>query len=670
MTPYFERGGVTLFCGDSRAVLAGMEAASVDACVTDPPYELSFMSKKWDGTGIAFDPSFWREVLRVLKPGAHLLAFGGARTYHRMAVAIEDAGFEIRDSIAAWMHAQGFPKSLDVSKAIDQAAGAERPIVGSKAGQPGYSLTMGKGGLYGDGIGGNGDGERECEVTAPVTDLARQWEGWGTALKPSWEPVLWAQKPLNVVPFDGVLVRYLHHALGGLLWRFASSALPAPWSLPLSLAERNEATCGSVLAAAAMNALREKYGETDTSSLPEVVLTSLSIASSWSNILDGLSDSTIMSTTSTASNMTTGLRTLNSLLAPLISPNTMPVYRCLHAGKASHVRSAENSSSGEWVNWLGTLRHSVLDDAIGPIARVVASVLANIVAECFGAPAGASSALADATPTTGQNTHDQRSNWEPIILARAPLDGTIAANVAKWGTGGINIDKCRIEVKGLRQLQEGTGKTGAIYGSGSGGRRAIGVTELGRWPANTVFTCCGDEPHAEGCPTGELDRQSGVSTTPQTVGRGAGGRNGRYRPLGAQGTLPSYGDTGTASRFFFIAKPSRAERDYGLDALPAKSGGEATDRTDGSAGLNSPRAGSGRTGGARNHHPTVKPQELLRYLITMITQPGGTVIDPFAGSGTTLIAARALGFRSIGIEQEEEYCRLAEGRLSQQVMAL
>ena len=115
-----------------RDVLTELPDASVDAVVTDPPYELGFMGKGWDSSGIAYSVPMWSEVLRVLKPGGHLLAFGGTRTWHRMVVAIEDAGFEIRDELV-WLYGSGFPKSLDVSKAIDKAAGAEREVVATVA---------------------------------------------------------------------------------------------------------------------------------------------------------------------------------------------------------------------------------------------------------------------------------------------------------------------------------------------------------------------------------------------------------------------------------------------------------------------------------------------------------------------------------------------------------
>lgn len=151
------------------------------------------MGKEWDSTGIAFNVDMWREVFRVLKPGGHLLAFGGTRTYHRLAAAIEDAGFEIRDSIA-WMHSSGFPKSLNVSKAIDKAAGAEREVLSSGAAVkrmiPGADQNA-----TGSWIKDNGR-EFVPTVTAPATPEAARWEGFGTALKPAFEPIVVARKPL------------------------------------------------------------------------------------------------------------------------------------------------------------------------------------------------------------------------------------------------------------------------------------------------------------------------------------------------------------------------------------------------------------------------------------------------------------------------------------------
>ena len=180
----------TLHLGDCRTVLATLDDASIDAIVCDPPYELGFMGKAWDNSGIAYDVTVWQQCLRVLKPGGHLIAFGGSRTYHRLAVAIEDAGFEIRDQIQ-WIYGSGFPKSLDVSKAMDKQAGAVRDVVGTEK-RTGKDV-----GTYGAYAGNN-------TITAPATDLAKQWQGWGTALKPAHEPAVLARKPLCGTVADNV----------------------------------------------------------------------------------------------------------------------------------------------------------------------------------------------------------------------------------------------------------------------------------------------------------------------------------------------------------------------------------------------------------------------------------------------------------------------------------
>ena len=148
----------------------------------------------WDSTGIANNPALWFEVLRVLKPGGHCVAFSGTRTYHRMACAIEDAGFEVRDQLA-WCYGTGFPKSHDVSKGIDKAAGAVREKIA--VGAPVKRMIPGADqNADGSWIKDNGR-EYQPGVEIPATDAARQWEGWGTALKPAWEPICLARKPLS-----------------------------------------------------------------------------------------------------------------------------------------------------------------------------------------------------------------------------------------------------------------------------------------------------------------------------------------------------------------------------------------------------------------------------------------------------------------------------------------
>ena len=203
---------VRLMLGDCLERLRELPDCSVDSVVTDPPYGLSFMGKKWD-----YDvPSVevWAECLRVLKPGGHLLAFAGTRTQHRMAVRIEDAGFEIRDMIA-WCYASGFPKSLDVSKAIDRAAGAEREIV---------RTPMTPHSTAGKGLSNELDerpwmtearknGYHEHAGNNPATKAAKQWQGWGTALKPALEPITVARKPLGE---NTVAANVLAHGTGAI----------------------------------------------------------------------------------------------------------------------------------------------------------------------------------------------------------------------------------------------------------------------------------------------------------------------------------------------------------------------------------------------------------------------------------------------------------------------
>jgi len=192
--------------GDSLEVLKTFEDNSIDSVVTDPPYGLSFMGKKWD-----YDvPSteLWTEVFRVLKPGGHLLAFAGTRTQHRMAVNIEDAGFEIRDMIA-WVYGSGFPKSLNIGKAVDKIQGNKREVVGTqKLGGNAAQSTKEKGGTYASNT--NAVGVKPIDVT--LTKGNSPWEGWGTALKPALEPITVARKPIK----GSVANNVLEHGVGGL----------------------------------------------------------------------------------------------------------------------------------------------------------------------------------------------------------------------------------------------------------------------------------------------------------------------------------------------------------------------------------------------------------------------------------------------------------------------
>jgi len=420
--PAVEVGGARVFLGDCRDVLKTLPDNSVDSIVTDPPYELGFMGKKWDNSGIAYDVTVWQECLRVLKPGGHILAFGGSRTWHRLAVAVEDAGFELRDSIA-WLYGSGFPKSLDISKAIEKKAGVE----------PVGAIENEGGGFYGENSGWNPT-PRQLIMPETQTAEGKQWEGWGTALKPA---------------------------------------------------------------------------------------------------------------------------------------------------------------------------------------------------------------------------------FEPVVVGRKPLGGrTVAENVLAWGVGGLNIDGSRIAHMGTENMDAKQAPSKSTFSAGATDWTTSTYKPQGRWPANVIL----DEVTA-----GLLDEQSGVSKPkPGRTGRkgGNGGALGEFAGSSpdAIGVWPE--DVGGgASRFFYVAKASKRDRNEGLEGLDATSAGDMVDREEGSAGMNSPRAGAGRTSGAKNFHPTVKPTQLMRYLIKLVTPFGGVVLDPFTGSGSTGKAALLDGFQFVGAELTEEYLPIIEGRL-------
>lgn len=419
--------------GDCVERMAATPDASIDAIVTDPPYHLAFMGKAWDtvtpGESQREHERWAREALRVLKPGGHLLAFGGTRTYHRLAVGIEDAGFQIRDTIA-WIYGSGFPKSLDVSKAIDRAAGAEREVIGE---QP--DRWTGAGGVL------NFATDRPQDtvpITAgPATPEGERWDGWGTALKPA---------------------------------------------------------------------------------------------------------------------------------------------------------------------------------------------------------------------------------FEPIVVARKPLIGTVAANVLEHGTGALNIDGCRVGVsaedaKAMERCNTpGSGRFKASEGT-SYGRPTPSEpldTAQGRWPANVVMDSEAGTVLDEQAPeTGAQRPVMGNEPSPPFRSDGVYGEN-TTRKHG-----PFHGDRGGASRFFYCPKASRAERNAGLDGFAPKpilwSNGEEN-------------PGSFQADGtereARNPHPTVKPIDLMRWLVRLVTPPGGRVLDPFVGSGTTGCAAVLEGFDFVGIERDADYAKIAEARIA------
>ena len=523
---------MTVHHGDCRAILATFADASIDAIVTDPPYELGFMGKHWDASGIAYDPVLWSECLRVLKPGGHLLAFGGTRTYHRMAVAIEDAGFEIRDSIH-WLYGSGFPKSLDVSKAIDRQRDDLADI---------YRVTA----WVRAARDAAGIGNRDIDDAFGANGMGRHWTDVPPHGKQPAVPTL-EQVP-RLLDVLGLTLDDVPNDIRRLLWD--------------------------------LNGRKGQPGE-----------------NWWKREVVGTSTSTTLEVAPGEG------RERPQVVVDITSPAT--------------------DAARQWEGWGTALK-----------------------------PA-----------------------HEPIVVARKPLIGTVAANVLQYGTGAINVDGGRVGSADTQRVRTDN-DFGLVNDDGWRPTPGVNGSATGRWPANIVFTHaadCGDQC-AEGCPVAALDEQSGVSTTSSGVLRRntALGRmnDDNWRPQQQQAQL--YGDTGGASRFFtvtewdvpfrYIAKPSKRERNAGLDGLEErnkyKAGGVG-----GTGGMRSVDAAVNATPVA-NHHPTVKPLALMRWLVRLVTPPGGIVLDPFLGSGTTAAAAVLEGFDWVGCEMTAEYLPIIEGRVA------
>ncbi|WP_406730688.1 DNA methyltransferase [Streptomyces sp. NBC_01794] len=457
-------------CANSLELLPTLPDASVDAIVTDPPYELGFLGKSWDASGIAYSVDLWAECLRVLKPGGHLAAFGATRTYHRMAVAVEDAGFEIRDSLH-WLYGTGFPKGQDVGKLIDRR---------------------------------RDDHPARRRFTAEFA-VIRDAAGWTN-------------------PQIDALFGYNGMAQHWTTQR-KTAAVPTveQW-------QRLKAEMGFEAPAALENLVHELNGRKNT------------------------------------------------------------------PGEAWEEREVIGK---------------------GHRARAGSGVFPQLQSDTFDVTAPAT---ADAARWEGWNTA-LKPGHESIVLARKPLEATVASNVLTYGTGAMNTAACRTPPDDSE----------------------------GRWPTNVLLSHawtvdadgwivdgCADGC-TEGCPVTELDRQSGLLTSGANPRR----RNAdKFRDVygdfqGQTACKPIRGaDSGGASRFYpafrYQAKAPTRER---------------------------PRLPDGTV------HPTVKPVALMRWLVRLLTPPGGLVLDPFAGTGTTLEAARLEGFDSMGVEEKAAYAELCRLRL-------
>lgn len=525
----------------------------------------------------------------------------------------------------------GFPKSANVSKAIDKAAGAEREVVGTKVYADGHVQNSTESIGY-----GVSDPAVDTRVTtAPATPEAAQWDGWGTALKPAWESIVWATKPGNGTTVDGIL-SVLEESLWSM-WRASGAAAPSESSPPVS----GVGVCDGARwnAELPISTWVASFDQMATSPSESQASTCWNIVRSWRLTLADLFAQRNTSIIETTIAPTIDWRTLNSLTSQ-ITAESMLLALTQPSGSSSPVHGA---------------------------AEMFAAVQAKLDVTQWLSATVTATALAPTSPLDGAEPLSPK--WEPIVLARKPLqvDGrkaTVAANVLAHGTGALNIDACRV---GTEERTYGPGTPGANVQrlTGDDGRdavrgrqyaeeykRAPATTVTGRWPANIALGhsdgCVevgttvegfvrGDEQVAvwacvPGCPVRMLDDQSGnrpgmakgTLRRGATTGRSIGGES-TYGTTDAFDVEAGYGDAGGASRFFYSSKASRKDRNRGLPD------------------------------GVQSDHPTVKPTDLMRWLVKMVTPPNGVVLDPFAGSGTTGVAALDEGFRFVGIERDEHY---------------
>lgn len=702
MTPVYNKDGCTVYHGDCLEVMRSLPENSVDAVVTDPPYGLApsknaksgFMGKKWDA--VVPGVEIWQEALRVLRPGGHLLAMGGTRTFHSLVCSIEDAGFEVRDTLC-WLNGQGFPKSQNVSAMIDKRGGAsigwfgpwlreERrkrgissnqlstyfpSITGQFTGcvrnwELGFNLPTvdqfntlcevldlsftrleeAEREVIGKGFSGktaiwNEEGDMGYfNLTLPSTDTAKQWDGWGTALKPGHELVIWATKPFKVVP-EWAIIWELTCIVESLLWCLAPVKL-VELCFTLNPQELGGASLDSVrwiVAVLSGIRLRGLSAMTDTFNSPDQASTFLSIVLLWSAILEESSGSQNTFTTETVSNLTTGLKTLSCLISEITPEDTIRDAKSTHGlwwsastakGNSSVLFASQGStpkpSANENVFW------NISDGILNALVSIVESTLPRlrVTKDYSASPLVITHTDQRIEPQTPSNTGGLRPDLELICLARKPLsEPTISANVLAHGTGALNIGETCVPISGDRRSPNAADGTvhrtnGSVYGKH---QHSDGFdVNQGRWPANVLLS---DDPEVQDAFDG-----FGESKSPSNPVKQGGhhrhdvGLNGSSR----NGFGVGYSDSGSPARFFTklpVDDPNTLRFLYASKA----------NRRD--------RCGS--------KHPTIKPQALLRWLSRLITPPGGLILDPFAGSGSLGTAARQEGFRSILIEREAEY---------------
>lgn len=601
--------------GDCLDKLKHLKANSVDSIVTDPPYGLSFMGKKWDYDVPSVE--IWRECLRVLKPGGHLLSFAGTRTYHRMACNIEDAGFEIRDQIM-WLYGSGFPKSHDVSKGIDKTAGAEQTT---------QYIPQASNEVFGHGKGKAAGVDRTPGAKLSgeaVTKAAKQWQGWGTALKPANEPIVVARKPLE----KGLTV-----AANVLKW--GTGALNIDAARIGTNGEKRERA----------DSRKQNTNINFVASEKKVNASEKWAQGRWpANVLLDEEAAAALDEQSGVSKSSASPRKRGSAFAS--------------GGFQSGIAEKEmHSDSGGASRFFMVIKNEDCDtsDECQNVAAQNAETYANQRVEF--------SAHQFALAKRLLGSEDKNQSKSLIALT--------AENKSKTTRATKQAKKHSAQ----KSAMQDTDSESHFLIAPSVVRFArsividIAQSTVAMQPdqIRELIQCLASTPDFKKC----IQIQSLASnvaslenTDTTLIIQNFLKLSGFVHHAIASNTQNSESAKGSdfaPTRFLYQAKASKRERNAGLEGMPkvtarSRMGGKMPVDDDGNE-----RDRFSVT--QQNFHPTVKPIKLMEYLIKLVTPPNGTVLDPFMGSGTTGVAAKKLKFKFIGIEREKEYKQIAEKRI-------
>jgi len=638
---------IKLIHGDCLEEMGKLENESVEAIVSDPPYELGFMGKKWDSTGIAYNVELWKECLRVLKPGGHLLAFGGTRTYHRMAVAIEDAGFEVRDMLE-WIYASGFPKSRNIGLDIDKINGITKNR--GKA-----FVTAGQSGQKDKDTGGDLPAGSN---TIGAYKAQNEYNGFGTALKPAHEPIIMARKPLSEKTIVENVLKYGTGAIDidGCRIPFKGQD---DWNNTLKSNTGNIA--GGTFKCSSKSMAKEEVITQQGRFPANIICTD-----------DALNDGVM--TKSGAGNKAT--KNAETFLGTGFGGTDNSIWKADSGSKSRYF------DIDVWGEKQGMLQ---FPKASKRMKVLIACEESQAVCKAF-RKLGHEAYSCDILPCSGGHPEwhiqgdvlEQLDKGWDLMIAHPPCTD-LAVSGAAWFKEKIKDGRQQRALDFVQKLLDAPIPKIAL-------ENPVGVisTKI-RKPDQTIQpyqfgdsfskkTCLWLKGlpslvHTKIVDKGEFITYASGKRMPKWYAEkwGKGGERSKTFQGIADAMAEQWGgkvDTfnqdvwGEKHGLLQFPKASKRERNEGCEGLPL---GEppASARSKPAEGRENP-LGKPRS----NHHPCVKPISVMSWLIRLVSKEGDTVLDPFMGSGTTGVACKKLDRNFIGIELSSEYYEIAEKRIN------